>query len=218
MNAPRSTALYDLLGVEPTASLADLRRAYRRAAKSAHPDTGGSKEEFSRLRSAYRVLSNPTSRARYDETGRAEEPQTAPGDSAALEEIARALTRLLTSDRDLGGLDIIEELARQFKAARAPLMQQRVKLERVRDRAKHAAKRIKRKEAGENVIEKLIDKSLDGIDKAISSVDMEVEKYSRAENILKEYKTEGVKPGAGNADYQIRDIAALFGADRGELL
>ena len=65
--------LYETLGVEKTADKAEIRRAYRRAAKKAHPDTGGSPEEFERVTKAVTVLSDERLRKVYDEIGRAED-------------------------------------------------------------------------------------------------------------------------------------------------
>lgn len=45
-----------LLGLEPGASVAAIRRAYRRLAKAHHPDLGGSAAAFHRLDAAYRLL------------------------------------------------------------------------------------------------------------------------------------------------------------------
>jgi len=44
---------YEVLEVAPDADAETLRRAYRRRAKAAHPDQGGSVEEFQRVRAAY---------------------------------------------------------------------------------------------------------------------------------------------------------------------
>ena len=52
---PRTAALR-LLGLEPGASLAAIKRAYRRLAKAHHPDLGGDVEAFHRLDAAYRLL------------------------------------------------------------------------------------------------------------------------------------------------------------------
>jgi hypothetical protein len=52
---PRSEALA-LLGLEPGASAAVIKRAYRRLAKTHHPDLGGDVEAFRRLDAAYRLL------------------------------------------------------------------------------------------------------------------------------------------------------------------
>ncbi|MFC4358686.1 J domain-containing protein [Halobium salinum] len=44
---------FELLGLGATASPDDIKRAYRNQVKEAHPDHGGSREEFQRLREAY---------------------------------------------------------------------------------------------------------------------------------------------------------------------
>lgn len=58
---------YEQLGVEPSASAAELRRAYRRRAREAHPDLAGSDAGMTRLNEAYAVLSDPGRRRAYDE-------------------------------------------------------------------------------------------------------------------------------------------------------
>jgi curved DNA-binding protein CbpA len=45
-----------LLGLEPGASIAAIKRAYRRLAKAHHPDVGGDVAAFHRLDAAYRLL------------------------------------------------------------------------------------------------------------------------------------------------------------------
>lgn len=61
---------YHILGLEKTASAADIKSAYRRLARERHPDhNGGSEEaarEFALLALAYRTLSDPHERAAYD--------------------------------------------------------------------------------------------------------------------------------------------------------
>ena len=61
--------LYQALGVERDAKSDDIRRAYRRAAKRAHPDAGGTVESFALVRTAADVLSDAERRKQYDETG-----------------------------------------------------------------------------------------------------------------------------------------------------
>jgi DnaJ-class molecular chaperone len=61
---------YDSLGVEKTASLDDIRKAYRRLAKKLHPDLNpGNKkaeEQFKEVSAAYDLLSDADKRARFD--------------------------------------------------------------------------------------------------------------------------------------------------------
>jgi hypothetical protein len=60
---------YEVLGVRRDATAADVKTAYRRLAKSMHPDGGGTVGTFRLLRDAYEVLSDPVARARYDSDG-----------------------------------------------------------------------------------------------------------------------------------------------------
>ena len=64
---------YEVLGVSRNAEIEEIKRAYRRLAKRYHPDVSrlaGSEERFKELNEAYQVLSNATSRVRYDQVGR----------------------------------------------------------------------------------------------------------------------------------------------------
>ena len=58
--------LYALLGVSESADGVTIAEAWKRAAKGAHPDSGGTVAGFQQIELAYRVLSDPTERRRYD--------------------------------------------------------------------------------------------------------------------------------------------------------
>lgn len=57
---------YRVLGVASTASDLEIRQAYLKRIRAAHPDTGGSHDEAQRVNLAYQVLSDPALRERYD--------------------------------------------------------------------------------------------------------------------------------------------------------
>ena len=61
---------YDVLGVERSASLEDIRKAYRALAKKLHPDLNPGNREaearFKEVASAYDILSDKDKRQRYD--------------------------------------------------------------------------------------------------------------------------------------------------------
>jgi hypothetical protein len=61
-------SLYDLLGVAPDASAADVRAAYRRAARAHHPDRHGEQAatRMAAVNAAWEVLGDPRRRAEYD--------------------------------------------------------------------------------------------------------------------------------------------------------
>jgi curved DNA-binding protein CbpA len=69
---------YALLGVAPTATAAEIQRAYRRKALLCHPDRGGTHSQMHRLNRAYALLTDPAARRDYDLQHRANRPSPAP--------------------------------------------------------------------------------------------------------------------------------------------
>lgn len=61
---------YETLGVAPDASLDEIKKAYRRLARKLHPDLNpgdpSGEERFKDVGNAYRLLSDPQQRARFD--------------------------------------------------------------------------------------------------------------------------------------------------------
>ncbi|KAF5309268.1 hypothetical protein D9619_012758 [Psilocybe cf. subviscida] len=57
---------YKIVGVSRDADARTIKKAFRKAAKTAHPDKGGSEAKMALLNEAYEVLSNPELRQRFD--------------------------------------------------------------------------------------------------------------------------------------------------------
>ena len=69
---PHMTTIYATLGVQPDATLDEIKRAYRRAAMKWHPDRNPGREAeayaaFQEIREAYAILSDTEQRRVYDE-------------------------------------------------------------------------------------------------------------------------------------------------------
>ncbi|KAK9450587.1 uncharacterized protein V1518DRAFT_414215 [Limtongia smithiae] len=69
----KETKLYDLLSIAPTASDAEIKKGYRKAALKYHPDKAGNDpkaaEKFKEVSEAYEILSDADKRALYDQYG-----------------------------------------------------------------------------------------------------------------------------------------------------
>jgi curved DNA-binding protein CbpA len=89
------TDLYEALGVARDAAPDEVRRAYRRAAKRAHPDGGGTVESFALVRTAVEVLTDEARRARYDRTGEVGERPVDQSESLAMTVAMNALDAVL---------------------------------------------------------------------------------------------------------------------------
>lgn len=70
------TSYYDLLGIPPSATSLEIKKAYRKAAIRLHPDKNPNNpqaaEMFQEVGEAYQVLSNEQLRSKYDQYGKQE--------------------------------------------------------------------------------------------------------------------------------------------------
>ena len=94
-DSPLSASPYEVLGVQASASQDELRKAYRRMLRQAHPDTGGSAAQFDAVQRAWAVVGSPDARAAYDRGhGTHETPHTwAPQPPRASRQESRPQTR-----------------------------------------------------------------------------------------------------------------------------
>lgn len=69
---------YDVLGVAPTAPVAQVRQAYVDQARRHHPDRGGDPAAMRAVNEAWAALSDPGRRARYDRSIAAAAPAPGP--------------------------------------------------------------------------------------------------------------------------------------------
>ena len=86
----RTPDYYKTLGVPRTATADEIKKAFRKLARTHHPDAGGDEAKFKELNEAYEVLSDDKKRKLYDQYGTANEnqiPQGWGGGSVNVEDI-----------------------------------------------------------------------------------------------------------------------------------
>jgi len=182
------TDLYKILGVKRTAARKDIHKAYRKKAKTAHPDSGGSEEAFNELVLAYSVLSDQGCRSRYDETGEVDPPRPDNFDGGAIEIIAEKLGLVIHAEQDLATMDVgqlIEQAIRDDIAARKASVthQQRAgeRLAALRARAKRKA------EGNANLVARVLDWHELAIQNHIKKHEESIRFLERALDILSDY-------------------------------
>lgn len=89
---------YETLGVEKKASSKEIKKGYKAAVTKAHPDKGGSNEEFASVKTAYDILIDEEKRKLYDEYG-----EHAPEDG--YDKILDSILQQLFSDKNRDHID-----------------------------------------------------------------------------------------------------------------
>ena len=140
--------LYQLLGIKRGATWDEVRKAYRRKAKTSHPDSGGSVEQFSALATAHEVLSDARRREKYDVTGEIEPAQPNNVDVSAIEVIAQKLGLIIHAEHDVTSLDIDALLDRAIRDDIASRKSNIADQKRAIDRVARLRARARRTDAG----------------------------------------------------------------------
>ena len=187
---------YEILGVEKTADKAEIKRAYKRKAKKAHPDAGGSSAEMAELSKAQVILLDPARREKYDRTGDADaEPDNLT--AAAVNNITSAMDGLLRGERDIADYKLA--LLATFECKKAEISRAKTPIERAIKRAEKVKARWKRKKkaTGDDIIARVLDHQIASHKGVIAKIDGDLRVIDRCIEILDGY-TYTADASAGN--------------------
>lgn len=119
---------YKTLGVSRTASADEIKKAFRKLARTHHPDAGGDEARFKEINEAYEVLSDEKKRKLYDQYGTANEHQVPFGGGVDMGDIfgggfggaswSDILEQIRSGDGAFGGFDFGGFGGRQSRAHR----------------------------------------------------------------------------------------------------
>lgn len=165
--------LYKTLGVGRDAARAAIRRAYRQKAKAAHPDHGGTTEQFALVKLAHDTLTDDAARAHYDQTGEAGAKAVDNRHAEAMNLLASALDRAIAELYDKGippkETDMVAAMRKFLDGERQKVTQPKAELEKNRGRSAELVGRFEQKTDAElNVMELILRERLRLIDGEIA--------------------------------------------------
>lgn len=141
---------YEVLDVPKTASPADVKRAYRKRAKSAHPDAGGSADEFMRLQHSQLILLDPARRERFDKTGTIDPTEPDNALASAISIIVGFFNTVVrqhiaSNGADPTKVDLVAEARKAFKQNVASFEKEKQKFIRQSEKLAAVEKRLRSK-------------------------------------------------------------------------
>lgn len=180
--------MYEVLGVPRDAGGDAIRRAYRKAARRAHPDKGGSDAAMSLVNRAYAVLGDDGRREHYDRSGEESVPDQV---AAMLMELANLMITLVDKCPNIDREDLVAAAkkcilnsSQEHRNTQARFMGQAKKLER-------AAARLKRKKGeGADLIRSMLDARIAELKRSADNGDFALERNKRMLELLGQYEYE----------------------------
>ena len=183
--------LYTTLGIDRSASKAEINRAWKKRVKKAHPDTGGSAEEFKRVQTAHMVLADDAKRARYDATGEFEENKPNIELAQILEGMSIvidiALGDLIKSGREASQSDLISAMMQVINAQRQERNKEKANFKMVSDKWEAIIGRFST-EDGPNYLDQVVRGKITQCAELIAQADQHIERLAKIEKLIKTYR------------------------------
>jgi curved DNA-binding protein CbpA len=179
---------YILLGLERSANDATIKQAYRKAAKNAHPDSGGDADQFAKLQTAYDLLKDPVRRKVYDDTGF--DPQLADAkDLKGLIMLETLVNEFILDEREPGSFDPVAAMRRKLTDDILKSRFHILELERHRTRVRKHVDRLGRKPETD-VLGSMLRARSQSIADAIRNAENQIEIIEQAYAMLEGYSYE----------------------------
>ncbi|OBZ93811.1 molecular chaperone DnaJ [Pararhizobium polonicum] len=179
---------YETLGLERDADEQAIKAAWRKTAKTAHPDSGGDAEAFGRLQACYDLLKDPVRRKVYDNTGY--DPQLAdPRDLQGILRLETLVNDFILDEREPGSFDPVAAMRRKLSDDIVKSRFHILELERHRARVRQHIDRLGRRPAAD-VLGSMLRTRSQSIADAIRNAEAQIEAIEQAYTMLEGYSYE----------------------------
>lgn len=210
--------LYEILGVEITATQDEIKKAYRQMSKDHHPDKMGDSSKQAEINNAYEVLSDPMRRKRYDETGQEKDLER----NAKIQQFFSTIfLRLIEQSEDPGKIDLINQ---GIECVDALLEDCSDNLKGVRKSLNKYSRAIEKlKTRGDKNLIMIIQRQIDGCTQSINAEEENIEFIKEMRELISDYDFEFEKQpdrnpfsplsyrDSGIGSFSDEDLKNLFG-------
>ena len=182
--------LYIRLGLTRSATDKEIKAAYRRLAKTCHPDLfpddADKRAEFDAIAEAKYILLDPEARADYDATGNVDKSGIESIMNDALTNIVGAFMSIVDNHPNPESVDLIALVRRVVPNARQQIDAAHAKHSKMKARYEAVNGRLK-KEKGANLLGKALVDSLKKCDIAMNACTREYKVLDRMSELLEDY-------------------------------
>lgn len=172
---------YEILGVETTATAAEIHKAFRKLSKKWHPDAGGDVAKFQEIEEAHRLLSDANDRAYYDANGEAPNRQHKTNPNAELYQMLDAIMQGAIRECPNPTTDnLIAAMHKEIARGRTEIAQGIEKRRKQIPALERYKKRIKSK-GEENILASLLQSAIDALTASMETANHTLELMARAD-------------------------------------
>jgi curved DNA-binding protein CbpA len=184
--------LYEVLGAERSADRAALRAAFRKKAKRAHPDGGGSEKQFAVLKLAHDVLTDERRRRSYDKTGAFDEVKPDNAETEAMQMTLQAIFAVMENIEKNGlrveNFDLVGDTISHLNKLRGDWATEIARLKASGAEIRKLAKRFRARKGKVNRLAALLDAQAVDRERAVADGERKRETALRAISILKDHE------------------------------
>ena len=181
---------YETLGVPRDAKPEEIKRAYRKKARMAHPDKGGDTQAMVALNRAYETLGNERKRAYYDLHGEDEKLGTV--EQAAMHCLWQMLMSFAQQAPE--SFDFVNQLREQVSTNRATVSQSERKFRAEIKKLEKQRKCIRRKGGKENLLDRAFEQRIAQLTAQVAEIPNALAVADKCLEVLKDYENAATAP------------------------